>query len=344
MTPIKFNPVKAPLDPAALWAALRTAAAKGNVGWRLVRCRATPGRSLFAALEPGANRRVLLLPLAGARAPGRRRWPRIAGLEPVSIAVSGEPHVGVALKDARFADVFDALTVDLSRRVEAARTPDEALAALLGQLARWQKFLAAAADGLSPERQRGLWGELHCLLERLLPRLGPTAAVAGWKGPARAHQDFQFPGGAIEVKTTTAKQPQSVRITSERQLDGKAWPALFLHVLVLEEHEGAALTLPCVVERLRAKLAVNVAAREVFEDALLAADYLDAHATRYAAIGYAVRKEQWFHVAGDFPRLVEGALPTGIGDVSYALSLAACQNFGTTARRTLKALAVCKLF
>jgi hypothetical protein len=244
MTSTNPGLANASLDPSAIWATLVTASTKGTAGWRLVRCRATPGRSLFAAIDPGADRRVLLLPLSGARAPVRRHWPRCAGLEPVSVAISDEPHVGVALKDPRFADVFDALAVDLSRRVEAACTPDEALAALLGQLTRWQKFLAAAAEGLSPESQRGLWGELHCLQEQLLPKLGTNISVTAWKGPARAHQDFQFSNGAIEVKTTTAKQPQSVRITSERQLDDKAWPALFLHVLVLEEHEGAALTLP----------------------------------------------------------------------------------------------------
>jgi hypothetical protein len=57
----------------------------------------------------------------------------------------------------------------------------EAVATLLGQLVRWQKFLAASVEGLSDEAQRGLWGELHCLRERLLPALG-AAAVAGWKG------------------------------------------------------------------------------------------------------------------------------------------------------------------
>ena len=338
MTTTEPSAVKLPLDPAKLWAALTAATGKGTPGWRLVRCRNTPGRSLFAALEPGGKRRVLLLPLSGARAPGRRHWPRIAGLEPVNVAVSGEPHVGVALKDVCFADVFDALTVDLSRRVEAALTSNEALSALLGQLARWQKFLTAATDGLSTESQRGLWGELHCLSAELVPRLGPTEAVDGWKGPARAHQDFQFRRGAIEVKTTTAKQPQSVRITSERQLDDQAWPALFLHVLFLEEHEGAALTLPRLVETVRAKLAADLAAREKFEDALLSAGYLDAHASRYATLGYAVRAAHWFCVAGDFPRIVENQLPAGLGEVGYALSLAACTAFRTTARRALRSL------
>ena len=338
MTPIEPPPADESLDVAALWKALADAAAAGTDGWRLVRCRTTPGRSLFAALEPGPSRRVLLLPLLGARPPSRSRWPRSAGLDPVSVKISGEPHVGVALKDARFSDVFDALAVDLSRRVERARGSDEALALFIGQLSRWQRFLSAASEGLTAERERGLWGELRCLEQHLIPKLGSTAAVTGWKGPARAHQDFQFASGAIEVKSTTSKQPQSVRITSERQLDDKSWPALFLFVLVLEQHDESGLTLPGLVLIIREKLAGDSAALDLFDDALVSAGYLDAHAARYNATGYTLRSEQWFRVRGAFPRIVERSLPAGVGDASYALSIAACKSFAVSSQTALRSL------
>lgn len=201
----------------------------------------------------------------------------------------------------------------------------------LGQLRRWQRFLASKAEGLTPAEQRGLWGELHLLQSLLLPALGPEGAVAGWKGPEGAHQDFQYANAWVEVKTTLAKQPQSVRITSERQLDDTRGPALFLHVLALESQSAGADTLPARVASLRAALAPTPAAREVFEDALLAAGYRDLDAPRYAAPGYAVRRADTFRVAPEFPRIIEGPLPVGVGDVSYALDLAACAPFATTA-------------
>lgn len=64
--------------------------------------------------------------------------------------------------------------------------------------------------------------------------------MVAWKAALAAHQDFQFSTGALEVKTTAAKQPQSVRITSERQLDDTGVGALFLHVVVVDEREVAA--------------------------------------------------------------------------------------------------------
>lgn len=207
-----------------------------------------------------------------------------------------------------------------------------------GQLRRWQRFLAIGREALDPAAQRGLWGELHFLRTRLLPLLG-GGAVTGWKGPEGAHQDFQFATAWIEVKTTLAKQPQSVRIASERQLDDTRAPALFLHVLAMEAHEGGAATLPALVAEVRAALAAWPAARETFEDALLKAGYLDQHAPRYAAAGYAVREETDFRVAPGFPRLVEAGLPAGIGDVTYGLSLVACAKFTVPAAALASALA-----
>lgn len=306
------------------WQALETEAAGGD-GWRLQLARPIKGHPLFVAVE-GA-RRVLLLRVPAAAIPPRHQWPACTGLEVLAVQLTGHAHLGVALREPRFGDVFSALAEDLARRVEQeGGEPTEAVAVFIGQLTRWQRFLAASAAGLSAEAQRGLWGELHFLHTRLLPALG-GAAIVGWKGPTGAHQDFQFPGAWIEVKTTLAKQPQTVRIASERQLDDTFAPALFLHVLMLETQEGGPATLPALVAQVRAALVAWPAAREPFEEALLAVGYLDRHAPRYAGIGYAVRQTDDFRVGPEFPRIVEADLPVGIGDASYQLSLAACSGF-----------------
>ncbi len=323
-----------------LWAALEADAVAGNAGtsgWLLRLARPQAGCPLFIALELASRRRAVLLRLPTALVPVRRHWPRCKGLEPITVKIECEAHLGVALKETRFADVFTALAEDLTRRVSEAGTPAAQARAFLGQLARWQKFLSASQEGLTEEKQRGLWGELHFLREQLLPALGPLA-VAGWKGGERAHQDFQFSTGAVEVKTTLAKQPQVVRITSERQLDDAAWPALFLQVIALETREGGGETLPAMVASLRAKLAVDGTALERFEDELLAYGYLDAHAARYAERGYLVRSEKLFRVKRGFPKLTERDLPIGVGDVGYRLAVAACERFVVKPRRLTETL------
>jgi Putative PD-(D/E)XK family member, (DUF4420) len=315
-----------------LWAAMdRDAAAggAGSAGWLLRLARPTSACPLFAAIELTSRRRAVLLRLPGESVPPRRRWPRCKGLEPVSLRIDGKEHFGVTLKDERFVDVFAALAEDLARRVSEALTPVDQARAFLGQLSRWQKFLTASAEGLTEEEQRGLWGELRCLRERLLPVLG-FPAVGGWKGPEQAQQDFQFENGAIEVKATLAKQPQVVRITSERQLDATAWPTLILHIVALDARDGGGETLPGIIASLRSSLAVDPGAQEQFEDRLLLAGYLDAHAGRYADRGYLVRSETSLHVRPGFPVLTESNMPPGIGSVSYGLAVSACAAFSIT--------------
>ena len=309
------------------------------IGWRLLLARPMKGFPLQSALEGTSRRRAILLRAPAEVIPTRKKWPSCRGLIVFTENISEHAHCGVSLKDERFADVFTALAEDLARRVAETNSAAEAVGVFFGQLGRWQKFLAAESEGLSPEAQRGLWGELHCLHERLVPVMGVEMAVEGWKGGQKAHQDFQFPSGAIEVKTTTAKQPQAIRITSERQLDDSEWALLFLHVLIIESRENNAATLPCLVESLRSQLAAHQTLREVFEDALLASGYMDAHAGLYSGHGYLVRAAHGYRVRKKFPRLVETTLPSGVGDVNYAISLAACEPFLVTPEHALAELA-----
>jgi hypothetical protein len=185
----------------------------------------------------------------------------------------------------------------------------------------------------------------------------------------------EFSGGAMEVKTTAAKQPQSVRITSERQLDDTGVGALFLHVVVLDERavegsrrgnealiplpplspsDGARefkrslltsaatksrLSLPALIAETRAEISADPVALAAFNDRLLNRGWLDAHTSRYEGRRWTVRGECTYHVRREFPRLVEVDLLAGVGDVNSAVSLAACAPFAAPVSEMLKAAA-----
>lgn len=345
-----------------LWREMESEAG-ANIAWLTRFALPQTGHPLLVALEQAPRARALLVPVSRAALPPRREWPECRGLELISVALGSQLHLGVRLREPACADVFTALAEDVAPRVAAASDSKQAAAELLGRLRLWQQFLTASRDGLSVEAQRGLWGELHMLRAHLLPTLGAAVSVAGWKASAAAHQDFQFSGGAVEVKTTAAKQPQSVRITSERQLDETGVGALFLHVVVVDEREvesgsqgnesqtefghaarelrrvnqslltSAATkmgtSLPALIADVRAQLCTDVIALAAFNDRLLDRGWLDAHASRYEGRRWSVRREHTFRVAPGFPRLIEADLPSGVGDVNYAMSLAVCAPFGT---------------
>lgn len=323
-----------------LWRSLEADALAGSAGrggWLVRLAHPTASCPLLAGLELATRRRAVLLQLPRRAVPSRRSWPRSKGLEPLAIVIEARDHFGVALKESRFADVFSALAEDLLRRVTSAGTSEEQARAFLGQLGRWQKFLSASLDGLGDEAQRGLWGELYFLREQLIPTLG-FEAVTAWIGGERTQQDFQFERAAVEVKTTLAKQPQVVRITSERQLDDANWPALFLSVIALDVREQGGETLAALIASLRRNLGSEPAAQEHFEDALLAAGYLDAHETKYMERGYLVRSQNSFRVKQGFPRLVERDVVDGIGDVNYGLAIAACADFKVSSNELVATL------
>jgi len=328
-----------------LWREMEQDAEAGaGAAWLTRFAQPQSGTPLLAGLETTTRTRALLLSATPQMLPPRSEWPECRGLELQSILLGTEPYLAVRLRDSASRDVFAVLgesviaaVGDTQERVAVGR--------LMNSLHRWRQFLAVASEGLSLEAQRGLWGELHFLSAQLVPALGPAAAVDSWKGGAAAHQDFQFATASIEVKTTTAKQPQSVRITSERQLDATGAGTLFLHVIVLDEREVRApadsalgQSLPMLILTIRNLVVADSRAFGVLQDQLFSAGWLDVHAHRYEAWRWTVRIEHTFQVTDEFPRLTESDLPAGVGDVNYALSLDACEPFKVAPNMMLQAL------
>ncbi|MGE4190932.1 MAG: PD-(D/E)XK motif protein, partial [Thermoanaerobaculia bacterium] len=186
------------------------AAQRDDARWLTRFALPEPGRVLLVALETGTGTRALLLPLPKTDIPRKREWPDSEGLEVFGLSLEGQSHLGVRLKARSYADVFCVLAEDVARHIAHAPDSHTAASAMLARIGRWRKFLAAAASGLSTERIRGLVGELTFLRRHLLGSTDPTKALASWRAPLRAHQDFQAMGSAIEVKATTAKQPQLI--------------------------------------------------------------------------------------------------------------------------------------
>lgn len=182
-------------------------------------------------------------------------------------------------------------------------------------------------DGLNPSEQRGLYGELRFLHDYLIPVLGPGSAVASWIGPRRKPQDFHIAGMAVEVKTSIGGQHQTIQISGEQQLDDTGLKALYLYHLSLREVRDGGSTLPGLIDTVRENLQGDLEALVAFNELLFTAGYLDKHRELYCEVGYADRSIQTFRVTDGFPRIIERDLTSGVGDVRYSVTLAACAPF-----------------
>ena len=72
---------------------------------------------------------------------------------------------------------------------------------------------------LSVEEIRGLFGELNFLQQLLDHARTEHDALASWEGPESTQQDFIFDNTVLKVKTLSGRERNSVRISSEDQLD-----------------------------------------------------------------------------------------------------------------------------
>jgi hypothetical protein len=316
-----------------IWGSLETAAADsgGLPGTKVVRDLGGKAIRGFLGLALPERRRQLLIQVPAGEHISERDLPHWHGLEVATFEGDvADIHQGrfciLGERSGENGGVYAAVMEDLWSHIAGLKGWPEASAELQRRLARWSDFFAEiGVRGLSLSAQRGLYGELWFLAEHLMRGVAPSPSIAAWVGQRHAHQDFQLTQAAIEVKTSIAKQLVQIRIASERQLDDRGLPALYLAVLLLTELEAGGESLPERVRKVRGMATAAGLGMEL-DDKLLEAGYLDEQAGLYNR-GYVVRSFHAFIVRDGFPRVLEEDLPDGVGDVSYSIDLALAKSF-----------------
>ncbi len=294
------------------------------------RLRVAPSspHNLFIGLVQPGNRLYFWYDVPVGTIPPDYQLPSLRSIRTSIEAVPENPsivRIGLGLDKSDLGDVYKAMVNDLIGAVSATSDADSGLSVLENRTERWQKLLRNDAQaGLSTSDRRGLIGELLILRQLLEQGGNPARTVVAWTGPHGKHQDFQGKRAAIEVKTTVTKQPQSLVISSERELDPVGVARLFLAHLSLDERQGGSgESLNDVVASLRRLLANDANALSVFDDSLFTYGYLDVHAPLYQNITYAIRDQNMFQVGDGFPHITERTVPEGIGDITYRIQISA---------------------
>jgi hypothetical protein len=312
-----------------VWEELEALAAPGSVGRFKRRIHPESSLDLFIGVAKPANQRLMMMLASEESVAGVERLPSSQGVE-ARVVRPGEDgrdlNLELALTDPRFTDIFSVLVLDIVDAAAAISDERMAVSEVVERLRRWQRFLEESGlQGLSPERQRGLFAELSVLRD-LLQTLDPSDVIQAWTGPDNTPHDFQFGPCAIEVKETAGKQHQLLKIASERQLDDVGVDALYLIHLSLDVHRNAGETLPSLVDDLRSRLGGTVVA-QTFETKLVEAGYLEHQRGLYEESGYTSRESSIFRVGEGFPRITERDLVPGVGDIRYSVAVAECKHF-----------------
>lgn len=253
-------------------------------------------------------------------APYRKSNVTVTGIDIDLRAVHLEQqHLILTLEKQVDRDLFESLCRTLASSLEHASDSASALAISLTHIRRWKTFLAGRAQHLSSEEVRGLFAEIIFLLELLDQNMPSIAAVEAWLGPERSHQDFIFGNTAIEVKSLSGTERNTVRISSEDQLESLN-DALFMRIYrlsSLSETPGAR-SLNEIVTAARTLLD-EANALEAFDRKLVAHGYAPLPA--YDQPHFVISEVRSYRVGDGFPRLIRSELPAGIANIAYDIKL-----------------------
>lgn len=225
-------------------------------------------------------------------------------------------------------DIFAVLCEDLITNIATENDEKGLIKTLLNRFEKWKSlFTKLAQQGLTPEQQRGLFGELYFLRKYLAIQPNFSQAINAWVGTSKEVRDFQYNNWALEVKTTVGNNHQKVHISSERQLDNSHLQDLFLYHISLEQAQESGETLNQIISSINAVLETDLVNKNRFKAKLYEVGYFEQQEALYAGIGYHIRQDNFYKVENEFPRIQEGEIRSGVGDVKYSIILSQCQDY-----------------
>lgn len=241
------------------------------------------------------------------------------------------------LTDNQHKDIFSVLCEDLIASISNVTDEEQLIKEMISRFQKWKSlFDEGISQQLSPEEQRGLFGELFLVRKFLRNNKKFLEIINSWVGQEKYARDFEAKRWSVEVKTTSGNDHQKVRISSERQLDTYSLEYLFLYHISLEARQQSGETLNGIVDSILEVLAPDFTSLNRFKSKLLEGGYFDHHRQHYGDIGYFIREETFYRVEGDFPRIEKKDVRKGVGEVTYSIAITGCSGFITPEQKVFQ--------
>lgn len=320
------------------WRAL--SALTATEGWRSIPITGEGSLKFRAGCRFPGKEEALLIAFDSVVVPNVNSLPEGHGfrLEKVSIdgsekwiALVRQNQGGLDFFSFMIEDIFLLLSNDLNNQYQLYQV-------FLGRIRAWQEFMKNGQNGLSPEAELGLVGELLCLETLLDEGLPVHLVVESWKGPFDGIQDFEIGNGAIEVKSTLSIDSFSASILSLEQLDDSTRHPLFIYgcrfIFGLD-----GLSLSQRVLALRNRISSDRVALSIFNNGLLHVGYFDMHSDLYTR-KFTLSNCYIILVDNSFPRLTLGNVPSGVRRARYEIDLSSVMKNHISLNKAIKLIGV----
>jgi len=236
----------------------------------------------------------------------------------------------IILLENELTEIFVYFIEDIIVALKDISNQEEALITINQKVNYWRKLFSKLSGGLlTPQQQRGLYGELYFLMQLLENLNADRRVIFGWQAPTGANQDFYYFGTAIEVKTSKSNNP-SLKISNELQLDVTGLDYLYLAFYKLNEYPGTQNSLAEIISVIRNRISSDEELVNVFNDKLESLGITVETECEYNNQSYSIRGEKYYQVTPQFPKITRETIDNSIFGVSYEINPDECVDFEQT--------------
>jgi len=222
-------------------------------------------------------------------------------------------------------ELFLKICTDLIKISEKCRHEDKMINTIYTRLKKWQSFLKQNSNvSLTLPEQMGLYTELSCLAEYIIPNYNNERSIGSWTGPDFDKQDFSLDNKLIEVKSYISSKGAIVTISSFYQLDNSKKPLYLLIYGLTVSTNGISLI--DLIENLEKLLQDIPLALEQFQEKLALCGYI-AGITEPPFYKFIIDKRIAFNVDDSFPKITSYSVPQEISSVIYTLDISKCMEY-----------------
>jgi len=317
-------------DLEVAWSSLSAPDTSGGIAGR--RATGLPhDRPVYLAVDDKGHRHLLVQVPEGTPAISQKET-RSLQVSTSRFEVGSNPeslYIDLVCVDASQNPTFSAVAQDLIRTLQSSHGPVRD--AVLSGIARWRAFWSSRSTGLTREEAIGLFGELWFMSRWL----GPVSSliIDRWQVTPGARHDFQWLASSVEIKTavSSAAGDPVHQISNLDQLADPEHGDLFLFSLQVRDDALSANTLHALVDRIASDLDEDFQGLTTFNEKLAIRGYTPADA-QHAVRPLRILAERLYRVGDGFPRITRATfapagLPVGVGEVGYAIDLAACSQW-----------------
>jgi len=287
------------------------------------------GLTCFIGTITFSNAKIFLLELDSNIDIHQNYLKRFIGAEVQIIpSPNNKKELAIILLDEELTDIFIVFIEDIINSLLDINDSENALIIISKRINYWKKLFGKFSTNLlTPQQQRGLFGELY-FLNKVLIEKNNKQVINAWKAPNGTNQDFYINAKTIEVKTTISNS-QTIKISNEYQLDISGLDKLFIAFYKLYEFpEG--ITLLSLINEIRMLLNSEIDLLNIFNVKLINLGVLPELEEEYNEIGYIVRGQKYYDVTSEFPKITALMVNESISKISYGIDLGYCLNFETT--------------